>query len=40
VEIREGLEAGAEVVLRGQSLLEDGVRVRVVDTTTPLKTGY
>uniref|UniRef100_A0A7C3EAU5 Efflux RND transporter periplasmic adaptor subunit n=1 Tax=Gracilinema caldarium TaxID=215591 RepID=A0A7C3EAU5_9SPIR len=40
VEIREGLEAGAEVVLRGQSLLEDGVRVRVVDTTAPLKTGY
>jgi len=40
VEIRNGLEAGAEVVLRGQSLLEDGVRVRVVDTTAPLKTGY
>lgn len=40
VEIRQGLEAGAEVVLRGQSLLEDGVRVRVVDTTPPLKAGY
>lgn len=39
-EIREGLEADAEVVLRGQSLLEDGVRVRVVETTAPLKTTY
>lgn len=40
VEIRNGIEAGAEVVLRGQSLLEDGVQVRVVDTTAPLKTTY
>jgi multidrug efflux pump subunit AcrA (membrane-fusion protein) len=40
VEIRNGVEPGAEVVLRGQSLLEDGVRVRVVDTTAPLKTSY
>jgi len=39
-EIREGLEADAEVVLQGQSLLEDGVRVRVVETTAPLKTTY
>lgn len=39
-EIREGLEADADVVLRGQSLLEDGVRVRVVETTAPLKTTY
>ena len=39
-EIREGLEADVEVVLRGQSLLEDGVRVRVVETTAPLKTTY
>ncbi|MCA1950003.1 MAG: efflux RND transporter periplasmic adaptor subunit [Treponema sp.] len=40
VEIRQGLDAGAQVVLRGQSLLEDGVRVRVVDTTPPLKAAY
>lgn len=40
VEIRDGLEAGDEVVLRGQSLLEDGVRVRVVETTAPLKSTY
>lgn len=40
VEIRQGLEAGAQVVLRGQSLLEDGVRVRVVESTPPLKAGY
>lgn len=40
VEIREGLEAGAQVIIRGQSLLEDGVRVHVVDTTAPLKAGY
>lgn len=40
VEIRDGLAAGDEVVLRGQSLLEDGVRVRVVETTAPLKSTY
>lgn len=40
VEIRQGLDAGAQVVLRGQSLLEDGVRVRVVETTPPLKAAY
>ncbi len=40
VEIRQGLEAGALVVLRGQSLLEDGVRVRIVETTAPLKAAY
>ncbi|WP_304223903.1 efflux RND transporter periplasmic adaptor subunit [Gracilinema caldarium] len=39
-EIRQGLEAGSLVVLRGQSLLEDGVRVRVVDTTPPLKAAF
>jgi RND family efflux transporter MFP subunit len=31
LEIREGLEPGEEIVARGQSLLEDGVRVNIVE---------
>lgn len=36
LEIRSGLEPGEEVVYRGQSLLEDGSKVRVVEQVQPL----
>lgn len=36
LEIIEGLEADQEVVVRGQTLLEDGSRVNVVDQVEPL----
>lgn len=36
LEIQSGLTAGDEIVIRGQTLLEDGVRVNVVDRTPPL----
>lgn len=36
LEIRSGLEPGEEVIYRGQTLLEDGSRVRVVETVQPL----
>lgn len=36
LEISEGLTADAEVVYRGQSLLEEGSRVRVVEQVEPL----
>lgn len=36
LEITEGLEAGELVVYQGQNLLEDGSRVRVIDTVEPL----
>jgi multidrug efflux pump subunit AcrA (membrane-fusion protein) len=36
LEIQDGLNPDDEVIIRGQSLLEDGVRVNVVDRTTPL----
>jgi multidrug efflux pump subunit AcrA (membrane-fusion protein) len=36
VEILEGVEAGEEVVYRGQTLLEEGSRVKVVSTVDPL----
>lgn len=35
-EITSGLEPGAEVVYRGQTLLEEGSKVRVVETIQPL----
>ncbi|GHV89029.1 membrane protein [Spirochaetia bacterium] len=36
LEIQQGLKAGDEVIVRGQSLLEDGARVNVIDRVTPL----
>lgn len=36
LEITSGLEPGERVVYQGQNLLEDGARVRVIDTIEPL----
>ena len=36
LEVREGLLPGEEVVVRGQTLLEEGFRVNVIETTAPL----
>ena len=36
LELLEGLSAGDEIVVRGQTLLEDGSRVNVVDRVAPL----
>jgi len=37
VEITGGLKANEEVVIRGQTLLDDGSRVNVIERVTPLK---
>ncbi|MCL2441331.1 MAG: efflux RND transporter periplasmic adaptor subunit [Treponema sp.] len=37
VEILNGLEANEEVVVRGQSLLDDGTRVNIIERVTPLR---
>ncbi len=39
LEIVNGLTAGEEVVIRGQTLLDDGSPVKVVSTTAPLKSS-
>ena len=39
LEIQSGLEAGDEIVARGQSLLEDGARVNVIERLTPLSSN-
>lgn len=39
LEIQSGLAAGEEIVARGQTLLEDGVRVNIIDRVTPLGTN-
>ena len=36
LEVQQGLEPGDEVIVRGQTLLEDGAQVNVVDHVTPL----
>jgi multidrug efflux pump subunit AcrA (membrane-fusion protein) len=36
LEVRSGLEANEEIVVRGQTLLEDGSRVNIVDRLAPL----
>jgi len=36
MEIQTGLEADEEIVVRGQTLLDDGSRVNVIERTTPL----
>jgi multidrug efflux pump subunit AcrA (membrane-fusion protein) len=38
MEIREGLAPNEEIVIRGQSLLEDGSRINIVDRLAPLGT--
>jgi multidrug efflux pump subunit AcrA (membrane-fusion protein) len=39
VEITEGLSPGEEVVIRGQTLLEDDARIRVIGQVPPLPSG-
>jgi multidrug efflux pump subunit AcrA (membrane-fusion protein) len=36
LEIQKGLEPDEEIVLRGQTLLDDGARVNIVDRTAPI----
>ncbi|MDR0720302.1 MAG: efflux RND transporter periplasmic adaptor subunit [Treponema sp.] len=36
MEVEEGLSANDEVIIRGQSLLEDGVKVNIIDRLEPL----
>ena len=36
VEVVEGLAPDEKVVIRGQTLLEDGAKVRVIDEVEPL----
>jgi multidrug efflux pump subunit AcrA (membrane-fusion protein) len=37
LEIQQGLSVDEEIVVRGQTLLEDGTRVNVVEQVAPLK---
>jgi len=37
LEIQDGLAPDEEIVVRGQTLLEDGTRVNVIDRTAPIK---
>jgi multidrug efflux pump subunit AcrA (membrane-fusion protein) len=39
LEIQQGLEPNDEVIVRGQTLLEDGARVNVIDRIAPLSAG-
>jgi multidrug efflux pump subunit AcrA (membrane-fusion protein) len=39
LEVQRGLNPNEEVVVRGQTLLEDGVRVNVIDRVAPLSAG-
>ena len=36
VEITEGLKPGEEIVLKGQSLLEDNSKIKIIKTSQPL----
>jgi hypothetical protein len=38
MEVNDGLAPNEEVVIRGQTLLEDGSRINIVDRQTPLST--
>ncbi|MDR2096794.1 MAG: efflux RND transporter periplasmic adaptor subunit [Treponema sp.] len=40
LEIQEGLKPEEEVIVRGQTLLEDGARVNVIDKIAPLAATY
>ncbi|MDR0411022.1 MAG: efflux RND transporter periplasmic adaptor subunit [Treponema sp.] len=37
LEVREGLEPDAEIVVKGQTLLNDGVRVQVIEKVQPIE---
>ncbi|MCL2138338.1 MAG: efflux RND transporter periplasmic adaptor subunit [Treponema sp.] len=37
LEIQEGLEPDQEIVVRGQTLLDDGFRINIIERTEPLK---
>jgi len=37
LEIQSGLAPDEEIVTRGQTLLEDGVRVNIIERTAPLQ---
>jgi multidrug efflux pump subunit AcrA (membrane-fusion protein) len=39
LEVQEGLAAEEEIIIRGQTLLDDGARVNVVDRVQPLDSG-
>ncbi|GHU13122.1 membrane protein [Spirochaetia bacterium] len=39
LEVQSGLSAGEEIVIRGQTLLDDGSRINVVDRIQPLDSG-
>jgi multidrug efflux pump subunit AcrA (membrane-fusion protein) len=39
LEIQEGLKPDDEVIIRGQTLLEDGSRINVIDRAAPLSAG-
>jgi multidrug efflux pump subunit AcrA (membrane-fusion protein) len=39
LEIQEGLKPDDEVIIRGQTLLEDGTRINVIDRVAPLNGG-
>jgi multidrug efflux pump subunit AcrA (membrane-fusion protein) len=39
LEIREGLLPDEEIVIRGQTLLDDGVRVNIIERAAPLKSS-
>jgi multidrug efflux pump subunit AcrA (membrane-fusion protein) len=36
LEIREGLSSGDEIIVRGQTLLDDGAKINIIDRVTPL----
>jgi multidrug efflux pump subunit AcrA (membrane-fusion protein) len=36
LEVQEGLEPDEEIVVRGQTLLEDGARINIVERVAPL----
>jgi multidrug efflux pump subunit AcrA (membrane-fusion protein) len=40
LEIQQGLDPDDEVIVRGQTLLEDGARINVVDRVAPLSAAY
>jgi multidrug efflux pump subunit AcrA (membrane-fusion protein) len=40
LEIQQGLDPNDEVIIRGQTLLEDGSRINVIDRVAPLSAAY
>jgi multidrug efflux pump subunit AcrA (membrane-fusion protein) len=39
LEIQQGLNPDEEIIVRGQTLLEDGTRINVIDRVPPLSAG-